>query len=97
MAAPSAILSRAELDGALESLHGWRLEDGALQRDYRFRDFGEAFAFLARVALLAEKAGHHPDIHNSWARVTLQLRSHDAGGVTQRDVDLASAIDALDG
>jgi len=97
MAAASGLLSRAELDEALGSLPGWRLEDGALVRDYRFAGFSEAFAFLTRVALLAEKADHHPDIHNSWARVTLRLSSHDAGGVTQRDVDLASAIDVLGG
>lgn len=97
MAASSSLLSRDELDGALASLHGWQLEGGALRRDYRFGDFSEAFAFLTRVALLAEKADHHPDIHNSWSRVTLHLRSHDAGGVTRRDVDLATAIDALGG
>lgn len=74
----------------------WRLEENKLKREYRFADFSEAFAFLARVALLAEKAGHHPDIHNSYSKVTLELRSHDAGGITQRDVDLAQAIGELD-
>lgn len=73
----------------------WRLEDGKLKRDYRFADFSEAFAFLARVALLAEKSNHHPEIHNSYSKVTLELHSHDAGGVTQRDVDLAQAIGEL--
>ena len=88
-------LPQAELNAALGSLGDWQLEDGKLRREYRFADFSQAFSFLTRVALLAEKLNHHPDIRNSWASVTLELHSHDAGGVTQRDVDLATAIDAL--
>ncbi len=88
-------LSDDQIESALASLPQWRFEHGALRREYTFRDFSEAFAFLTRVALVAEKNDHHPDIRNSWSTVTLDLSSHDAGGVTQRDIDLAAAIDDL--
>ena len=76
---------------------GWKLEDGrkALLRSFKFKDFSEAFAFLTRVALHAEKADHHPEFTNVWNRVDFRLTSHDAGGVTERDVALAKAINAL--
>jgi 4a-hydroxytetrahydrobiopterin dehydratase len=76
---------------------GWTpSEDGkALQRTLRFADFSEAFAFLTRVALLAEKVDHHPEFTSVWNRVDFRLTSHDAGGVTERDVELARAIDRL--
>jgi 4a-hydroxytetrahydrobiopterin dehydratase len=89
-------LTDTELEQALAGLSGWRLDDGALRRDVRFPDFTRAFAFLTGVALLAERQGHHPEIRNVYRDVTLRLRTHDAGGrVTQRDVDLAAAIDGL--
>ena len=76
---------------------GWMLEDGgkALVRTFRFKDFSEAFGFLARVALKAEKADHHPEFTSVWNRVDFRLTSHDAGGVTERDVKLAKAISRL--
>ena len=74
---------------------GWSLSgDGkALERSYRFKDFSQAFAFLARVAMHAEKVDHHPEFTSVWNRVDFRLTTHDAGGVTERDVDLAKAID----
>ncbi len=76
---------------------GWaRSADGlALERSFRFADFSEAFAFLTRVALHAEKQDHHPEFTSVWNRVDFRLTSHDAGGVTARDVALALAIDGL--
>ncbi len=74
---------------------GWDVVDGKLHRELTFADFSEAFAFMTRVALLAEKAGHHPDWSNSWNRVVIDLVSHDAGGITDRDVALAAAINTL--
>ena len=76
---------------------GWtRSADGkALERTYKFADFSAAFAFLTRVALHAEKVDHHPEFTNVWNRVDFRLTSHDAGGVTERDVALAKAIDGL--
>lgn len=74
---------------------GWEVVDGKLHRELSFADFSEAFAFMTRVALAAEKADHHPDWSNSWNTVTIDLVSHDAGGLTARDVALAEAISAL--
>lgn len=67
----------------------------AISRSFKFANFSEAFGFMARVALLAEKAGHHPDWSNSYNRVDITLSTHDAGGVTRNDLDLARKIDAL--
>ena len=76
---------------------GWTTEDGdeALVRTLTFKDFSEAFGFLTRVALYAEKVDHHPEFTNVWNRVDFRLTSHDAGGVTDRDVKLAEAINRL--
>ncbi|NUR45335.1 MAG: 4a-hydroxytetrahydrobiopterin dehydratase [Sphingomonas sp.] len=78
---------------------GWMLEHGgkALVRDFKFRDFSEAFGFLTRVALHAERADHHPEFTSVWNRVGFRLTSHDAGGVTERDVKLARAISVIAG
>ena len=78
---------------------GWTTEDGdeALVRTLTFKDFSEAFGFLTRVALYAEKVDHHPEFTNVWNRVDFRLTSHDAGGVTDRDVKLAEAINRLAG
>jgi 4a-hydroxytetrahydrobiopterin dehydratase len=76
---------------------GWSFEEGgkALVRTLKFRDFSEAFAFLTRVAMHAEKADHHPEFTSVWNRVDFRLTSHDADGVTERDRALAEAINAL--
>ena len=83
----------------MEIPNGWtRSADGvAIEKSFRFADFSEAFAFLARVAMHAEKVDHHPEFTNVWNRVDFRLTSHDAGGVTERDVALARAIDRLAG
>jgi 4a-hydroxytetrahydrobiopterin dehydratase len=92
-------LSDAERDAALARLTGWRLRDDglAIEREFRFADFGEAFAFMARVALAAEKADHHPEWSNVWNRVAITLTTHDAGGLSARDVALAATIDGYAG
>jgi 4a-hydroxytetrahydrobiopterin dehydratase len=84
-------------DSAMEVPEGWALsEDGkALERSFRFKDFSEAFAFLTRVAMHAEKVDHHPEFTNVWNRVDFRLTTHDTGGVTERDVKLAEAINRL--
>ena len=78
---------------------GWTFaEDGkALLRTLKFKDFSEAFAFLTRVALHAEKVGHHPEFTSVWNRVDFRLTSHDAGGITDRDRQLAEAINGIAG
>ncbi len=74
----------------------WKEEMNALVRTFRFRDFSEAFAFMTRVALLAEKMNHHPDWRNVYNRVEIRLNTHDAGGiVTEKDRTLAAKIDGL--
>jgi 4a-hydroxytetrahydrobiopterin dehydratase len=80
-----------------ETLPEWRLLAGrdAIQRLFRFRDFNEAWGFMARVALLAEAQDHHPEWFNVYNRVEITLTTHDAGGLSPRDVTLARAIDAL--
>lgn len=83
----------------MDAPQGWTLEEGseALVRTFRFKDFSEAFAFLTRVALHAEKADHHPEFTSVWNRVDFRLTSHDSGGVTDRDRKLADAINRLAG
>ncbi len=82
---------------ALTTLTGWTHDAGrdALVRDIKFKDFSQAFAFMTRVALLAEKAGHHPEWSNVYNKVSIALTTHDAGGLSQKDIDLAGQIDAL--
>ena len=76
---------------------GWTNDGTALTRSYRFADFAQAFAFLTRVAAHAEAVDHHPEFTSVWNRVDFRLTSHDAGGVTPRDLALAAAIHALAG
>ena len=91
-------LDPATRAAALATLPGWTYDEArhAIVRAYRFADFVEAFGFMTRVALLAERANHHPEWSNVWNRVEIALTTHDAGGLTTRDIDLATAIDALD-
>jgi 4a-hydroxytetrahydrobiopterin dehydratase len=96
MARPSP-LTDAELDSARDELTAWDVSAERFTRTLRFADFGEAFGFMARVALLAEKLDHHPDWSNVWNRVEITLSTHDAGGVTSLDVELARRIDAVAG
>jgi 4a-hydroxytetrahydrobiopterin dehydratase len=81
----------------MDAPEGWIFENGgkALARIFKFKDFSEAFGLLTRVALYAEKADHHPEFTSVWNRVDFRLTSHDAGGVTDRDVKLAEAINKL--
>ena len=90
-------LTTAERDAALAGLPEWRLRtDGqAITRLFAFADFAEAFAFMTRVALYAEKADHHPEWANVWNRVEITLTTHDAGGLSARDLAMAQAIDAM--
>lgn len=73
----------------------WTQRDGGLERRYTFADFSEAWAFMSRVALLAERHDHHPDWSNVWNRVDIRLTTHDADGLTEKDYALARAIDKL--
>lgn len=90
-------LSELERAAALDRLGEWDYDEArdALTRRFLFGDFSEAFAFMTRVALLAEKADHHPEWSNVYNRVEILLTTHDAGGLSARDVDMAKAIEAL--
>ena len=92
-------LTDAERDAALAHIPSWTLRgDGfAITRTLTFADFGEAFGFMTRVAIAADKADHHPEWCNVYNRVEITLTTHDAGGLSERDVKLASAIDAMVG
>jgi 4a-hydroxytetrahydrobiopterin dehydratase len=87
-------LGAAGVKGQLVRLKGWRLVGKAIQKQFTFANFKEAVFFVNTVAALAEKAGHHPDITVTYNRVTLTLSTHDAGGLTGKDFDLARRIEA---
>ena len=90
-------LSDGQRETALRGLDGWVYDatSGAIVRAFKFKDFSEAFAFMTRVALAAEKAGHHPDWSNTYNSVTISLSTHDAGGLSTKDIALAQTIDKL--
>ena len=87
-----SLLPDAEIEAALAALPDWRRDGAALRTDMRFRTFAEAFAMATRVALLSEKRNHHPDLTIGWGRLGIALTSHDAGGITRRDTDMAKVI-----
>ncbi len=88
-------ISEGELNGALEALEGWSRAEGreAIQKSYKFKDFNEAFAFMTNVAEKAEQMDHHPEWFNVYATVDVTLSTHDAGGVTELDIELARFMD----
>jgi 4a-hydroxytetrahydrobiopterin dehydratase len=86
-------LTPAEIEKVLKTHPSWKLQAGKLVREWTFKDFVEAMAFVNRVATVAETAGHHPDIDIRYNRVLLGLVSHDAGGITQRDAAMAGRIE----
>ena len=90
-------LPDAEVTRRLAALAGWSLRDGSLHRELVFADFPAAWAFMSRIALEAERMGHHPDWCNSWNRVVVELSTHDAGGLTELDFALAERIDLAAG
>jgi 4a-hydroxytetrahydrobiopterin dehydratase len=89
----TAPLSEDEVGELSGRLAQWEVRDGKLTREFSFRDFNEAFGFLARVALLAEAESHHPDISNSWNKVKLAFWTHTAEGLTRNDFIMAAKID----
>ncbi len=92
MSKTTGTMTEPELKAALVAIPEWTLEHGKLVREWSFQDFVEAMRFVNQVALIAEVAGHHPDIDVRYNRVRLVLVSHDAGGITQRDVRLAQQL-----
>jgi len=84
-----------EIQEALAELGSWAVVDGKLHREYRFRDFVQAFGFMTQVALLAERAAHHPKWFNVYNRVVVDLTTHEAGGITRKDLDLARQMEEI--
>ena len=91
----AALLSLQEREDLRANLTQWQVGDERLKRQWQFSDFSEAFAFMTRVALLAESMQHHPNWSNVYNRVTIELTTHDLGGLSNLDSELARSIDAL--
>lgn len=92
---PITKLNDHKIADALDKLSGWTLAAGKLHKEYLFADFVHAFGFMATSAIAIEKMNHHPEWSNVWNRVTVDLTTHDAGGITQKDVDLAVLLDSI--
>ncbi|MEX2396064.1 MAG: 4a-hydroxytetrahydrobiopterin dehydratase [Balneolales bacterium] len=89
-------LQQQEVQQGLEQLKGWVAEDDKLKKDFKFKNFREAVAFISRLAFEAEEMNHHPDLFNSYNKVSINLSTHDAGGkITQKDIGLAKKIDEI--
>jgi 4a-hydroxytetrahydrobiopterin dehydratase len=90
-----AKLTDSQISEGLTSLAGWKVQNGKLHREYKFADFAHAFGFMATAAPLIEKNNHHPEWANVYNRVTVDLSTHDAGGITQKDLDLARLLEGI--
>ncbi len=90
-----ALLSEKEISGSLRSVKGWKRKESEIQKTFVHKDFARAMGFVQSVALLAEKANHHPDIDIRWNKVTLSLSTHSEGGLTDKDFALAAEINRL--
>lgn len=89
-------LSDPEIQAHLGTLSGWQLQSGKLFKTYTFKNFVEAFGFMTRVALIAEKMNHHPEWCNTYNKVSIRLVTHDAGGITELDIRLAREVEEED-
>jgi len=90
-----AKLSDQEIQARLGKLAGWTVSQGKIHREYKFADFVHAFGFMASAAVQAEALAHHPEWSNVWNRVTVDLTTHDAGGITEKDFELAAAMESI--
>jgi 4a-hydroxytetrahydrobiopterin dehydratase len=88
-------LSEQDIAAAVSGLTGWSVSNGKLRREYKFPDFIHAFGFMATAAIAIEKMNHHPEWSNVYNRVTVELVTHDAGGITHNDVELARTLEAI--
>jgi len=91
-----ALLTEQEITAGLGKLRGWTRAGNEIRKTRELKDFARSMGYVASVALLAEKANHHPDIDIRWNKVTLTLSTHSAGGLTEKDLSLASQIDGLE-
>ncbi len=84
-----------EISTGIAALADWQVVDGKLHRTFKFKDFVDAFAFMNKIAIIAEEMGHHPELFNVYNRVTIDLTTHDTGGISNLDLELAQKINAL--
>ena len=84
-----------QIEAGLKGLSGWELKDEKLHRELKFKNFVQAWGFMSQVAILAERADHHPEWSNVYSRVTIDLTTHEAGGISQRDFGLAKQINQV--
>ena len=89
-------LSQADIDEDLKNLPGWSVVNEKLHKDFQFESFNQAFGFMTRAAMEIEKMNHHPEWFNVYNRITVDLTTHDAGGITKNDVDLAKILNSLE-
>ncbi len=87
--------SEDEIQAFVADHSSWRIDDGKLSREFVFHDFSEAFGFMSEVALIAERSNHHPEWFNVYNKVLVHLTTHEAGGITERDLELAKAMDRI--
>ncbi len=88
-------LTDVQIEAKLQNLAGWEIKDEKLHREFKLKNFVQAFGFMSQVAILAEKANHHPEWFNVYNRVEIDLTTHEAGGISDRDFELAEQINAL--
>lgn len=88
-------MSAQQIEASLKDLPNWKLKDEKLHRELKFKNFVQAWGFMTQVAVLAEKMNHHPEWSNVWNKVTIDLTTHEADGISQRDFDLAKQIDQV--
>ena len=89
-------LNPDEIQSALQNLPGWRVVEGKLHKDFEFADFNHAFGFMTRAAIEIEKMNHHPEWFNVYNKIVIDLMTHDAGGITQNDINLAKILNSLE-
>ncbi len=88
-------LSRDKIEISLKALKGWSFTDGMIEKSFKFKDFKDAFSAMTRIAFECEQQNHHPNWENVYNNLTIRLNTHDAGGVTQKDIDLAQTIESI--
>ena len=88
-------VSEAEIIEELKKLEGWNIKDNKLHKEFQFDSFNQAFGFMTRAAMEIEKMNHHPEWFNVYNRITVELTTHDAGGITDNDVNLARILNSL--
>lgn len=88
-------LTQEDITARVKQLNGWSIENGKLHREFKFKSFVEAFGFMTSVALVAERMNHHPEWFNVYNKVVIELTTHDAGGISERDFEFAAKVDGL--